>query len=185
MENNNPPEVPANVPRVARCMVCSNEWVARDGSKDKPSRCPECKSRNVKWRDLCEDEVPKLTENTTEAAEIITETAEEPTETPEEKPEKVTAKSSAAVRRKKEEEEEVSLEEITEKMKGGINPKFIVWVIGGIGLIGVSLMVFRERKERMCKAERERQRMEEEKRAANVAPLELLRYRVTGSGGVF
>ena len=59
MENTEPQ---AKSPRVARCMVCSNEWVARDGSKKKPSRCPECLSRSVKWRDECEPNPDELTE---------------------------------------------------------------------------------------------------------------------------
>lgn len=39
--------------RVARCSVCTNEWIARNGNEDKPSRCPVCSSRVVKWRDEC------------------------------------------------------------------------------------------------------------------------------------
>lgn len=41
--------------RVARC-ACTNEWTARNGNEEKPSRCPVCGSRNVKWRDECTGE---------------------------------------------------------------------------------------------------------------------------------
>lgn len=70
MENTNlpmdSPDVPANVPevtkespekvlekrdRAAKCLVCSNEWIAHNGNNKKPSRCPSCKSRNVVWKD--------------------------------------------------------------------------------------------------------------------------------------
>lgn len=46
--------------RVARCIECSNEWVATNGNESKPSRCPACMSRDVKWRDECTgDEVSR------------------------------------------------------------------------------------------------------------------------------
>lgn len=37
--------------RVAHCMVCGNEWIPRDATTKKPSRCSACRSRTVKWRD--------------------------------------------------------------------------------------------------------------------------------------
>jgi hypothetical protein len=39
--------------RIAHCVGCTNEWTARNGNEEKPSRCPVCGSRNVKWRDEC------------------------------------------------------------------------------------------------------------------------------------
>lgn len=40
--------------RVARCIECSYEWISSNGNAKKPSRCPLCKSRDVKWRDECD-----------------------------------------------------------------------------------------------------------------------------------
>lgn len=60
METVNPPQEealqPERVERVARCIECSNEWIATNGNEPKPSRCPVCMSRDVKWRDECTGE---------------------------------------------------------------------------------------------------------------------------------
>ena len=61
-ETVNPPveTPPEAVKRVARCLECSNEWIASNGAEKKPSRCPTCMSRDVKWRDECTgDEISK------------------------------------------------------------------------------------------------------------------------------
>lgn len=42
--------------RIAYCVGCTNEWTARNGNENKPSRCPVCGSRVVKWRDECTPE---------------------------------------------------------------------------------------------------------------------------------
>jgi hypothetical protein len=55
LENSGKTGKPPRRDRVARC-VCSNEWTAHNGNEEKPSRCPVCKSRDVKWRDECTDE---------------------------------------------------------------------------------------------------------------------------------
>lgn len=47
---------PERLERVARCIECSNEWIAMNGNEPKPSRCPSCMSRDVKWRDECTGE---------------------------------------------------------------------------------------------------------------------------------
>ena len=39
--------------RIARCLTCSHEWIPRKQDAENPSRCTECKSRDVKWRDQC------------------------------------------------------------------------------------------------------------------------------------
>jgi len=54
-ENGGKTGKPPRRDRVARC-VCSNEWTAHNGNEEKPSRCPVCKSRDVKWRDECTDQ---------------------------------------------------------------------------------------------------------------------------------
>ena len=65
--------------RVARC-ACTNEWTARNGNEEKPSRCPVCGSRNVKWRDECTGEELGNTRNPLENAENIIPGVEIPTE---------------------------------------------------------------------------------------------------------
>ena len=44
-------EKPPRRLRVAKCLHCSNEWRARNGNEKKPSKCPECGTRAVVWRD--------------------------------------------------------------------------------------------------------------------------------------
>lgn len=50
-------------------MTCTNEWTARNGNEDKPSRCPVCGSRLVKWRDECTSEELGKTGNAMENME--------------------------------------------------------------------------------------------------------------------
>lgn len=52
--------------RPAKCLNCTNEWMGRNGNEDKPSRCPVCGSRSVKWRDECADYGLGSSENTVE-----------------------------------------------------------------------------------------------------------------------
>ena len=180
--NTEMPDAPAKVPRVALCLTCSNEWMARDGSQKKPSRCPECLSRKVKWRDECKPEEEKLTEIKEEPVEIPdTAEAELPEEPQEKEPQsrKIHVLPAPPVQKMK--AEPVTLAEIQEDMKGRINGLPLVFVFGGLVLVGIISMSFRRRKARVLQAQRERQRMEEEQRRANEAPLDLLRYRVTGS----
>jgi len=49
-----PPKKVANKrkKRTALCLNCKNEWMANNGNDKKPTRCPECMSRNVVWRDI-------------------------------------------------------------------------------------------------------------------------------------
>jgi len=54
LENSGKTGKPPRRDRPARCLTCSNEWTARNGNEEKPSRCPVCGSRNVKWRDECD-----------------------------------------------------------------------------------------------------------------------------------
>ena len=92
------PQKPPRRNRVARCIECSNEWKASNGNEKKPSRCPACKSRDVKWRDECTgDEIPKkdLQVNKAKPApapeppkpENVEPPKPEPEKVPEEKPE--------------------------------------------------------------------------------------------------
>ena len=37
--------------RTAVCLTCTNEWIANNGNEEKPSRCPVCGSRNLKWKE--------------------------------------------------------------------------------------------------------------------------------------
>lgn len=56
LENGGKTGKPHRRDRPARCLTCTNEWTARNGNEEKPSRCPVCGSRLVKWRDECTDE---------------------------------------------------------------------------------------------------------------------------------
>ena len=136
MENNmEVPENLAKTPRVARCLTCSNEWMARDGSKKKPARCPECLSRNVAWRDECESKSDELTKEPVPEVEIREEeeelvshmTVDEGTHT-----------------------ETVSLESIA-KNTPKINPIGFVFVIGALAAAGIAFFLIRERKRRSKK----------------------------------
>ncbi|MDV0441589.1 hypothetical protein [Methanorbis furvi] len=37
--------------RVAVCLVCSNEWIARTGTAKKPAKCPVCGTKRCSWKD--------------------------------------------------------------------------------------------------------------------------------------
>lgn len=135
MENAEPQ---AKSPRVARCMVCSNEWVARDGSKKKPSRCPECLSRSVKWRDECEPNPDELTEEAVPEVEI-----------PEEEDGiagyVLPDGSGAAFGVVGTPDEEATLESIT-KNAPKINPIGFVFVIGALAAAGLAFFLLRKGK---------------------------------------
>ena len=140
MENT---EQRAKSPRVARCMVCSNEWVARDGSKKKPSRCPECLSRNVAWRDECEPNPDELTEEPVPEVEI-----------PEEE-EEITGYvlpdgSGAAFGVVGTPDEEASLEAIA-KRTPRINPIGFILVIGALTAAGLAFFLLRKGKGQLKK----------------------------------
>jgi len=136
MENNmEVPENLAKTPRVARCLTCSNEWMARDGSKKKPARCPECLSRNVAWRDECESKADELTEEPVPEVEI-----------PEEEEELI----SHATVDEGTHIETVSLESIA-KNTPKINPIGFVFVIGALAAAGFAFFLIRERKRRSKK----------------------------------
>lgn len=173
------PDVPAKEPRVARCLTCSNEWMARDGSQKKPARCPECLSRKVKWRDECEQEARELSEPEEKAVELHAESDVEQPESPVEEEEIagyiLPDGSGAAFGTVG----EPRLPIIT--YKPNVNPIGFVFLLGGIAFVGILMMIFRHRKERGLQNQRERQRVEEEQRRTAEAPLDLLRYRVTGS----
>ena len=131
-------EPQAKSPRIARCMVCSNEWVARDGSKKKPSRCPECLSRSVKWRDECEPNPDELTEEPIPEVEI-----------PEEEEEIsgyiLPDGSGAAFGVVGTPDEEASLEAIA-KRTSRINPIGFVFVIGALAAAGIAFFLLRKGK---------------------------------------
>lgn len=144
MENNmEVPENLAKTPRVARCLTCSNEWMARDGSKKKPARCPECLSRNVAWRDECESKADELTEEPVPEVEI------------QEEEEEITGYvlpdgSGAAFGVVGTPDEEASLEAIA-KRTPKINPIGFVFVIGALAAAGLAFFLIRERKRRSKK----------------------------------
>lgn len=84
------PQKPPKKQRVARCLECSNEWTASNGNEKKPSRCPLCKSRDVKWRDECTgNEIPKkqLQRTTNKPAPEPEPPKVEKVETPKQEPE--------------------------------------------------------------------------------------------------
>lgn len=160
--------------RVARCMVCSEEWMAKNGNEKKPSRCPTCKSYNVKWRDECDDPTPgagtpapaeekkakyarkrnpdgsfaKTPKNETEVKEI-SEPEKQETPKTEEKPEIPPPDydpSSVAFNQppKQQEPDEHQPDELPKLPN--IHPIGLVLVIGFIGLVGVVAMFFLKNK---------------------------------------
>lgn len=159
MENNmEAPENPAKTPRAARCLTCSNEWMARDGSKKKPSRCPECLSRNVAWRDECEPKAAELSEEPAPAVEITEEEEEILVHA------NVEGESHA---------EPVSLESIA-KTTPRINPIGLVLVIGALTAVGIALFLVRERKKRSKKHSGNPQEQEETvKQPGGYSPIQL------------
>lgn len=125
------PERPVKVPRVAVCLTCSNEWMARDGSQKKPARCPECKSRNVAWRDEQSPKADELTEEPFPEVEIPEE-EEEITGYIDEWEEEIP-------------EEEPTLEAIA-KRTPRINPIGLIFVIGGLTAAGLVFFLLRKGK---------------------------------------
>ena len=152
--------------RVAKCLKCSNEWHARNGNEKKPSKCPECGTRAVVWRDEYTPDLTMTDENTTNTdgiTENITENNREEVrksekiEEPEEEEDifELSDASEAVFGDVDEhenncemEEEEPTLENITKKMKGGINPMFVVWILGALGVFAVFLFLVRKAKSR-------------------------------------
>lgn len=138
MENTEPQ---AKSPRVARCMVCSNEWVARDGSKKKPSRCPECLSRSVKWRDECEPNPDELTEEAAPEEDIPEEEEEEVVFT-------VESDGSKTAKRILTDEDFLTTEALEHmgKSTSRINPIGFVFVIGALAAAGLAFFLLRKGK---------------------------------------
>lgn len=163
-------EKPPRRLRVAKCLHCSNEWRARNGNEKKPSKCPECGTRAVVWRDeytpdlsMNPEENP-ITDGITERkTENITEhNREEPRKTEniedyeEEEVGFILPDDSGVAfgvvgepeNNREEEEWGTDLKDITEKMKNSINPVFLVWIIGGLGVAGLVLFLVRKSKNR-------------------------------------
>lgn len=69
LENSGKTGKPPRRDRPARCLTCTNEWTAQNGNEEKPSRCPVCGSRLVKWRDECTSEELGKSGNTMENVE--------------------------------------------------------------------------------------------------------------------
>lgn len=59
--------------RTAVCFNCDNEWTSRKGGQAKPSRCPECHSRQCGWKDEIDPEDLHMEDilNAEEPQEII------------------------------------------------------------------------------------------------------------------
>lgn len=143
--------------RIARCLVCSNEWGARNGNEPKPSRCPECKTRSVKWRDECtEEELKKV------KLEELPETPEEEPVKPEELPEELPAeneplkeqpifKKSDVIIPERKEPDNTTLETIEKDLKGQVIGLPLIMLIGVVGMFGVVLICFRQAKKRLSK----------------------------------
>ena len=64
------PISPEKRDRVAVCLVCSNEWIARTGTAKKPAKCPVCGTKRCAWK----DEMPSEPEKRTETQQKRTET---------------------------------------------------------------------------------------------------------------
>ncbi|MDV0442582.1 hypothetical protein [Methanorbis furvi] len=92
---------PERKERVAVCLVCSNEWLARTGTAKKPAKCPVCGTKRCVWKDDAPTEPEKHTENTPEH----TETHEENKEPVGEEPEK-TGEIEEKIEEKREEKRE-------------------------------------------------------------------------------
>lgn len=163
-------EKPPRRLRVAKCLHCSNEWRARNGNEKKPSKCPECGTRAVVWRDEYTPDLSMNPEDNTITDGITERKTENTTEQNREEPRKtenfedyeeeeagfILPDGSGVAfgvvgepeNNREEEEEKPTLEGITEKMKNSINPMFVVWIIGGLGLFALFLFLVRKAKNR-------------------------------------
>jgi len=126
--------------RVARCSVCTNEWPARNGNEDKPSRCPVCGSTVVKWRDECTPEEMGESGKAAENMESRLFGVELPPEKVENSPEpESTIKTQdfpLVENSGKDGMEKPTLEDIQKNFKG--IPVFpLIWILGIIGVFGL------------------------------------------------
>lgn len=138
--------------RIARCLTCSHEWIPRKQDAENPSRCTECKSRDVKWRDQCTP------------AELRTRDDPEPEPADERDPEPITnqepepglEKEPEKVEKETEKETEPQPPENPEEVKKEIQkeldklPKVnglgLVLIIAGFAAVGVVFALFRRGK---------------------------------------
>lgn len=178
--------------RVARCLTCGNEWLPRDGATEKPSRCPECKKRNVKWRDLCtpeelilrKDDVGKVEEPPEEPLENTTENNPVDPETVENHGKEAVEKTKKPAKSKSSVENEsvlgvapASRFSSVEKPDTGIVGKIpvvpLVLIIGVLGAIGGAVFLFRKTRKKI----KNTQLLEADAKAAARAKLEIDRAR--------
>lgn len=136
--------------RVAHCMVCGNEWVPRDSTTKKPSRCSACRSRTVKWRDLLSaDELKAHDQYDVPGAEMVT-PAPEPVEEYEEEEEYEYEPLPAAETEDFIEEDpgpEPSLESIRRGFPS-FPPQAYVILIAAIGAVGLICFLVRKSRNR-------------------------------------
>ena len=98
------PTSPEKRERVAVCLVCSNEWIARTGTAKKPAKCPTCGTKRCAWK----DELPAEPEKRTETQQKRTETHGESGENEGEEKEKtvISPEKSGEIEGKTEEKRE-------------------------------------------------------------------------------
>lgn len=137
--------------RVAHCMVCGNEWVPRDSTTKKPSRCSACRSRTVKWRDtLTADELKAHDQYDVPGVEVELPTPEPVEETEEEvfeyvpEPEEWSEPDPAP-------EPEPTLESIRHGFPSFPPQAYVILIaaLGGIGLICFLARKARSRRPRL------------------------------------
>lgn len=137
--------------RVAHCMVCGNEWIPRDATTKKPSRCSACRSRTVKWRD-------ELTPDDLKAHDQYDIPGEEPgTPAPDTEPEPPEVEepegfilpdgSGAAFGVVGDPEPKVSVESIRHSLPSFPLQAYVV-IIGALGALGLIFFLSRKAKKR-------------------------------------